>query len=40
MGNNENLFQQARSTFEKIAASYSNIVKQKPKMLLSLQIAC
>ena len=29
--NNENLFQQTRNTLEKIGASYSNIVKQKPK---------
>ena len=39
IGNNENLFQQTSNTFEKIGTSYSNIVKQKPKMLF-LQIAC
>ena len=31
IGNNENLFQQTRNTFEKTGTSYSNIVKQKPK---------
>ena len=31
VGNNENLFQQTRNTFEKIETSYSNIVKQNPK---------
>ena len=31
LGKNENMFQQTRNTFEKIGASYSNIVKQKPK---------
>ena len=31
IGNNENLFQQTRNTFEKIGTSYSNMVKQKPK---------
>ena len=31
IGKNETLFQQTRNTFEKIGASYSNIVKQKPK---------
>ena len=38
--NNENLFQQTRNTPKKIGTSYSNIVKQKSKMLLFLQIAC
>ena len=40
IGNNENLFHQTRNTFEKIRSSYSNIVKQKPKDVVSLQIAC
>ena len=31
VGNNENLFQQTRNTFEKIETPYSNIVKQNPK---------
>ena len=31
IGNKGNLFQQTRSTFEKIGVCYSNIVKQKPK---------
>ena len=40
ISNDENLLQQTRNTFEKIRASYSNIVKQKPKHVVSLQIAC
>ena len=31
IGNNDNLFQPTRNTVEKIGASYSNIVRQKPK---------
>ena len=31
VGNNENLFQQTRNTFEKIETTYSNIFKQNPK---------
>ena len=34
VGNNENLFQQARNNFEKIGTSYSNIVKQIPKNVI------
>ena len=40
IGNNQNLFQQTRDTFQKIRAPYSNIAKKKPKKLLSLKIAC
>ena len=35
VGNNENLLQQTRNTFEKIETSYSNIVKQNPKNVVA-----
>ena len=38
IGNNENLFQQTRNTFEKIGTSFSNIVKQKPKNVFIFKI--
>ena len=34
VGNNENLFQETRDTFEKIGTTYSNIVKQNPKNVI------
>ena len=40
IGNNKNLLQKTRNTSEKIGTSYSNIVKQKPKMLSFLKIVC